>query len=543
MVATLPKILWSLLPWLPELLSAAAAAAAAADRLCAGPECSRPARGFVAQGMVLLQRKEALGKVSVDSARGLTAVRHLSKHRQLIRQKDTSGKGLAVSTGFSAGLLNISQGYGDLAEDAIAITDLQAKAWTSTVIGELSSWSAGNFTATWFGGAGPLNDMQVHTHITLTMNFIESELTRGIRYVYPADSATQSRCPLGNIAYIWQGLLCNSLDNALDKPCGIDESGRRYVYICKSWYSSSNSNPNSRVGSLIRAVAWHAGLGDVSTDPYIMKSMSQAAQLSNAPNYQNFAQDVAHSAWGCLDSDVVNIPGYQLGSCSVFKHLCDNWQHGSLVREQCPSICGQCMGPVIPQVPTAGPISPTTLPPTSAPTLVPTLVPTLAPTLASTPTPNDAPTSSPQPAPIVSANIRPTRAPTLTSTPSLPPSPVPPLVPTLAPTPAPTPAPTAHPPSLMPPLPAIGKCHEPAEEQLLNFDGHDYSGSCSAYAWHGFCSTAGMKELCPVSCRACVPAGCEEDPTFDCEAWSGYVCWESVKQRCPLSCEVQGCTR
>jgi hypothetical protein len=117
------------------------------------------------------------------------------------------------------------------------------------------------------------------------------------------------------------------------------------------------------------------------------------------------------------------------------------------------------------------------------------------------------------------------------------PSPEPPLAPTLAPT---TLSPTHE-----PAPPTTIDCSEPPQDEELIFtiNGSRYGGTCEAYAWNKFCSEEAVKEACPVSCRVCVPAGCEENPDFDCEAWKGWKCWDAVKSQCKLTCGEPGCAR
>jgi len=493
-----------------------------------------------------------------------------------------NGEDLAISTGPGTELLDVGEGGGDGMEVAVAMSDLQAKEWISMVITELRAESTGDLRAKWFGGAGTLSESQVRDRISLTMNFIERELTRGIRYVYPADSAYESPCSSGGIvAYVWKmssdeegyaetfGPECDSSDNALDKPCSIDEAGRYYVYLCNSWYNGVDSN--YRIASLIHEAVHHAGPVDITYNSDSMKDISQADQLNNAANYQSFAQDVAQSAWGCTDSDTVSVIGLSytcsnsLCPCWVYADFCDHSQYGSSVRAQCPAMCGECERPnVAPPVaileptlvPTPMPTLAPTPPPGQVPIRVPTLAPTPAPTRAPVPTlvPTPMPTLAPIPAPTRAPPPSPTPVPT--PVPTLAQTPVPTTIPTLAPAPTPAPALTSAPKPLQPappsspartPLttqpPATADCSEPIEEQMFRIGSQDYSGTCEALAWHDFCSAAGVKELCPISCGSCVPQGCEEDRDFDCQAWSGYVCWDVVKPHCPLMCGVPGCTR
>jgi len=283
----------------------------------------------------------------------------------LFRIFPSSGEDLPISAGPGSRSGDVQAALGDdiatatasTAAEEIAVSDLRAKAWVSAVIAQLDSNTTGDFQAKWFGGSGSLSDDQVRERISLTMNFIERELTDGLRYVYPADVALQSQCTSSGVdAYIWkfasdaegyaetQGPLCDSTDDGLTKQCGVDEAGRYYVYLCTSWYNSLNQNERS--SALITQAVKHAGPGDKTQDISTMQQMSQADQLNNAANYQNFALDVAQAAWGCPDNATVTGLPFTCGAspctCAAFADMCDHWQHGGSVRAQCPATCGEC---------------------------------------------------------------------------------------------------------------------------------------------------------------------------------------------------------
>jgi len=256
-------------------------------------------------------------------------------------------------------LLGLGQGSGGgTVQQEIAVSDLRAKAWVSAVIGELKAFKTSSFRAKWFGGSGSLSETQVRDRVSRTMNFIGRELTDGMRYVYPGDDASNTACGGGVIAYILRyageagysettGPVCNSgTDNPMTKECAIDESGRYYVYLCKIWFTDMTRD--TRISTLVHEGAHHAGPADVTYDKAAMKSASQAQQLNNAANYQNFAQDVAQSAWGCPDKGVVTGLPFSCGgpcTCAAFADMCDDAEYGSMVRSQCPATCGDCTGP------------------------------------------------------------------------------------------------------------------------------------------------------------------------------------------------------
>jgi hypothetical protein len=230
----------------------------------------------------------------------------------------------------------------------LAALNVRAKAWVSTVLGEMNQWKTGSFRAKWFGGSGGLSDSAVRQRIQLTMNFIERELG-AVRYVYPADGATNSICGGQVLGYVWKsgssssgysetrGPACSSGDDPYRKPCGRDQAGKYIVYLCNYWASSSGLGDNVRVATLVHEAAHHTGPRDVTYDKQQMQRMSQSQQLDNAASYQNFAEDVARTVL-CMDSDP---------NCNVYAS--QGYCSADHIKALCKETCGQCGGAPSPQ--------------------------------------------------------------------------------------------------------------------------------------------------------------------------------------------------
>merc|ERR1740121_1273871 len=220
-------------------------------------------------------------------------------------------------------------------EGTIATRDAQTKAWSTLILRELASYRTAVFRQRWFGGAGSKTAEQVRHQVLRTINFMKRELAQGIRYVYPADRAQSNPCA-NAVAYVWRahwdeptgykettGPVCKSTDDPFVRNCGLDDQGRYYVYLCRSWYEPGNEN--YQISVLVHEAAHHAGPNDVTYNREDMMRNSQAEQLLNAANYQFFAHDVVASAQGCGDLD---------GHCEHYKNLgyCATSDH---VREHC----------------------------------------------------------------------------------------------------------------------------------------------------------------------------------------------------------------
>jgi len=384
-------------------------------------------------------------------------------------------------------------------EEQIMDSTAQAKAWIATVLSEMSSNGTASFRSTWFGGLGALSESQVRDRILMTMNFIERELIDGVRYVYPANQAVNTSCGnMGTIAYVWKwfsneegyaetvGPLCTSTQDPFGNRCGIDETGRYFVYLCELWFDGIGTN--SRISTLVHEASHHAGPGDVTYDRNYMKALSQPSQLNNAANYQYFAQDVAQTTWGCPDSPTVTgLPFTCTPSpctCRAFQDMCDDQTFGPQIKQQCPATCGLCRAPEGAMVTTTAAASTTTIATT-------TTAASSATTIASTTT----------------------AAPGEAST-------------------------------------AKGECCQPDATVSITLGGGTYEGTCTAFAWADFCREEAVSAQCPVSCRTCVPSGCEDDPSYSimtsvgmlvCADWVQYECWDEVKAHCPSSCDVGEC--
>jgi len=239
-------------------------------------------------------------------------------------------------------LLQDGVASGGAVEQTIATRETQSKAWLATILRELAGQNAADLRRVWFGGAGYLSEEEVRQRVLRTMNFVERELSQGMRFVYPADGAQSSPCNGGAIAYVWrasarpttgyeetQGPRCRSTDNAFTKNCGLDEYGRYYMYLCRVW---ERATEDYQISTFVHEAAHHAGPNDVTNNKEQMKRNSQTNQLMNAANYQHFAQDVVQTAQGCMDLD---------GACQYYK---DNGYCGTSqnVKERCQRTCGFC---------------------------------------------------------------------------------------------------------------------------------------------------------------------------------------------------------
>mmetsp|Transcript_8642 Transcript_8642/g.18842 ORF Transcript_8642/g.18842 Transcript_8642/m.18842 type:complete len:935 (-) Transcript_8642:369-3173(-) len=249
------------------------------------------------------------------------------------------------------------------AREAIAESEALARAWVSTVITEMNAWATAQFRSLWFGGEGDIDETAVRLRILRTMNFVSREFGDGINYVYPGDNATGTACGNNIVAYVWKyeapvgeegywettGPVCDR-GQAFDERCGVDGDGRYFIYLCRRWLELSNSN--TRVATLVHESVHHAGPTDISYDTDQMQGLSQDAQLNNAANYHNFAQDVAQATWGCADADPPSGYPFDLFTCSgvctcpAFLSYCYHDTYGAAIRVQCAGTCGTCSDPV-----------------------------------------------------------------------------------------------------------------------------------------------------------------------------------------------------
>jgi len=396
----------------------------------------------------------------------------------------------------------------------IGASNAQARAWVSTVLGEMEGKKAAQFRRKWFGGAGSPSDSEVRSRVLKTMNFIDRILLDGVHYVYPADEAQRSSCGGNTVAYVWRfqtgkagytetrGPVCDASQDPFRTSCGVDAEGRYFVYLCERWFERSGLN--SQISTLVHEAAHHAGPGDQSYNKKEMRQFSRDRQLDNAASYQYFAQDVSQSAWGCADSENVTIRGYTCSSqggarvpcqCAAFASLCTSEPK---VRRQCPATCGECRGPSADSGSSVGGTATTT-----------------TTTFAGT----------------ISATSRTTPSPTTSTT-------MPPLTTAGAPAGGGTPSSTT--------------CTEQRGRQQLTIGRSTYTGNCPGFKQNGLCEEGVVSEACPITCGVCSPPGCEDDPDFSietsagtltCEQWQGYRCWEEVEESCPTSCRVDRCTR
>jgi len=462
----------------------------------------------------------------------------------------------------------------------IAASTAQARAWVSAVLGEMEEQQTGELRTKWFGGTGAPSDADVRSRVMRTMNFIARELLDGVHYVYPADEAQDTSCGGTTVAYVWKfrtgasgyvetrGPVCEEGQSPFSKACGMDREGRYFVYLCKRWFDDIGEN--SQISTLVHEAAHHAGPGDVTYSKTQMQQLARTSQLDNAANYQYFAQDVAQSAWGCADSEDVNVGNLRCTpspcQCPSFSSLCDDSRYGSEVRQKCPATCGDCTAP-----------APTTAVPTTS-TSPTTSLQGFYPTTTIAPLPTDPPTSrrttqGPTPAPITFAETTPAPETAVQTTTEWPataaPTPLPTWAapatsttktraPTAMPTPAPstsierTPAPTPTPmwvPS--PPVPSP-QCSESESEKRIRVGFWRYTGSCDWFKQRGWCSKEDVVSACPITCGKCISPGCADDPEysmpttlgdFTCRTWRHYNCWKEVEEFCPTACRVERCTR
>lgn len=182
-----------------------------------------------------------------------------------------------------------------------------------------------------------MSTAQVKQRILQTMNFVDREFVQGFHFVYPADSARSSACASGAVAYVWRasytattgyqettGPKCSSGANAFTTNCGLDQSGKYYVYLCSVWMQQSEEY---QTGVLVHEAAHHAGPNDVTGSLVAMQGNSQYDQLTNAANYENFAKTVVSG--GCEDEDA---------NCPHYASYCSSEN----IKATCKRTCGQC---------------------------------------------------------------------------------------------------------------------------------------------------------------------------------------------------------
>jgi len=244
----------------------------------------------------------------------------------------------------------------------VATYNAQAKAWISVILNEMASSKTGQFRRKWFGGGrASKSEEQVRERVLFTMNFVRKVLADGAIYIYPADQVRDSGCKAGAVAYVWKsggfkeangaevnrGPVCSRREDAYNSACGLDSSGRYFVFLCNSWRQTSESY---KIETLIHEAVHHSGPSDIEYDRNAIQSLSQADQLGNAANYQRFAQDIAQSVYGCGDDPDTACPQYKSqGYCETYEHI----------RKACRLTCGVCS---YGGVPSPAPPSPPTPP-------------------------------------------------------------------------------------------------------------------------------------------------------------------------------------
>eukprot|EP00429_Kryptoperidinium_foliaceum_P071414 CAMPEP_0176071850 /NCGR_PEP_ID=MMETSP0120_2-20121206/35889_1 /TAXON_ID=160619 /ORGANISM="Kryptoperidinium foliaceum, Strain CCMP 1326" /LENGTH=557 /DNA_ID=CAMNT_0017405511 /DNA_START=49 /DNA_END=1718 /DNA_ORIENTATION=- len=306
------------------------------------------------------------GRVGHSSLYDLDEV--MQRIANMFRIFPVAGRGVSVS---SMGDSPSAEADDETAATAsmVASMDVLAQAWVSTVLNEMEGWKTEPLRKEWFGGAGDMSASEVRDRLLRTMNFVQRELMDGIHYVYPAEKASDSPCSNGKaVAYVWKwttddqgyvetrGPVCGHGVDPFTTPCAVDPDGRYFVYLCRLWREGIDDN--LKVATFVHEAAHHAGPKDVTYDRRLMKEKDQADQLNNAANFQNFAQDVVQTSWGCPDrEEVVGLPYTCSGgpcTCRHFRDECDHARYGAKIREQCPATCGTCTPPTPAPAPDAG---------------------------------------------------------------------------------------------------------------------------------------------------------------------------------------------
>lgn len=257
-------------------------------------------------------------------------------------------------------------------EGVLATREVQAKAWLATILRELNGQRAAQFRAKWFGGAGSLSAEEVKQRVLKTMNFMEEEFSKGMRYVYPADVAAGTICQGNIVAYVWRNgwekdrgydetiyPVCRRGDDVFSRSCGVDQNGKYFVYLCKRWYEGIS--PDSQVALLIHEAAHHSGPADVTYNSAQMRRNTQADQLNNAANYQQFAFDVWQNAPSAPPP--APQPAAPKGCDDLYAH-CQYYKDNGFCKDpndnigqQCTRTCGFCTSEQPRPAPT--PVTPT----------------------------------------------------------------------------------------------------------------------------------------------------------------------------------------
>eukprot|EP00429_Kryptoperidinium_foliaceum_P032724 CAMPEP_0176131438 /NCGR_PEP_ID=MMETSP0120_2-20121206/66540_1 /TAXON_ID=160619 /ORGANISM="Kryptoperidinium foliaceum, Strain CCMP 1326" /LENGTH=719 /DNA_ID=CAMNT_0017466813 /DNA_START=1 /DNA_END=2160 /DNA_ORIENTATION=+ len=377
----------------------------------------------------------------------------------------------------------------DSVEVAIEKSNAKAKAWMSAVILEMQNMQTAAFRAKWFGGAGFKTEADIRSRVLRTMNYVEREFMDGIRYIYPADSAQHTACSGNVVAYVWKyaseasaykethGPVCDDVSAAFRSQCGIDKEGRLFVYLCRRWYESIESDL-SRVSILVHEAAHHTGPSDVTYDKVQMRALSQADQLHNAANYQYFAEEVTQAAWGCADAtSVTDLPFTCTPApchCASFASLCYSSTWGAQIRERCPATCGACNAP-----PATG--TSNTMPATTTTT-----------TTTTTKGQDSQECQEPGETIVVGIGIG-SEVTYYKGTCSM--------------------------------FGSFGYCQYPEVSEACPVSCH-------------ICGATQVPHGCEDDATFSIQTGLG---TFTCENWRYYTCWEDVKPHCPTACEVPGC--
>jgi len=258
-------------------------------------------------------RRPAAAASSSDSTCPYTLWELVERVASLFRMHPSDGRDLKISLPGASLLQNSWENRAPAeVKRRIAMTNALARAWVSTVVGEMQGQRAGEFRSKWFGGNGTPSENRTRTRVLRTMNFIDQVLLDRVRYVYPADEAQRTSCQGSVVAYVWRfqtretgyvetrGPVCRESQDPFNEICAMDPEGKYFVYLCKRWYELGGEN--SQISTLVHEAAHHSGPDDVTYDRGEMRRNERAQQLDNAANYQYFAQDVAQSAWGCDDT-------------------------------------------------------------------------------------------------------------------------------------------------------------------------------------------------------------------------------------------------
>lgn len=208
----------------------------------------------------------------------------------------------------------------------------------------------------WFRGSGRSLG-EVKRRVSEVLGVAGRELRRGFIYVYPPSSVRfKNECGDENTLgfVVREGSdargqttapICTSRDEAFERPCGINQFDRLFVYLCRGW--GSDAEDPARVTALFHLALHHAGVRDYTYGVDGLEALkAHANAVDNTANYEYYARAVLDEAMAApmCSNGQPPVSTYRCGgrAClceELSASLCDI---DAAFRDACRVMCGSC---------------------------------------------------------------------------------------------------------------------------------------------------------------------------------------------------------